>query len=252
MNAGPSGTYTVTVTFTDNCGATTTRTFTLQVNSPPTVAVVPGGSCDNGGTNGTVNLLVGDDSTPPGSLTISVSSSNTAIVPNSNIVLGGSGANRTLKVTPVPVNQSTENSVLTITVNDGQGGITTTTVTAVVGGNGTQTITGTSGDDIVFGFNGGDTLNGGAGNDLLCGGSGNDTLIGGEGNDTLDGDNGNDILQGEGGDDTLSGGAGADFFSGGSGTDTATDFNPGEGDTTDGTLGFLKEFAELVERWAEE
>ncbi|MBA2735371.1 MAG: carboxypeptidase regulatory-like domain-containing protein, partial [Pyrinomonadaceae bacterium] len=37
-NANPPGTYTVTVTFTDNCGATTSPTFTLTVASPPTIA----------------------------------------------------------------------------------------------------------------------------------------------------------------------------------------------------------------------
>ncbi len=70
--------------------------------------------------------------------------------------------------------------------------------------------------------------------------------------DTLSGENGNDILQSENGNDTLTGSASGDFFSGGPGTDTATDFNPGKGDTTDGTLGSLREFAEVVEKWAEE
>src|SRR5262249_21884924 len=35
--AGPSGTFTVTVTATDNCGLTATKTFTLIVNTPPTI-----------------------------------------------------------------------------------------------------------------------------------------------------------------------------------------------------------------------
>jgi hypothetical protein len=36
-SATPSGVYTVTVTATDNCGATTTATFQLTVNAPPTI-----------------------------------------------------------------------------------------------------------------------------------------------------------------------------------------------------------------------
>ncbi|MDX2034706.1 MAG: LamG-like jellyroll fold domain-containing protein [Blastocatellia bacterium] len=42
-NAGPAGSVTVTVTATDNCGATTTRSFPLTVNPvlPPTCATLP-------------------------------------------------------------------------------------------------------------------------------------------------------------------------------------------------------------------
>lgn len=36
-NAGPAGVHTVTVTATDNCGATATQTFNLTVNGPPTI-----------------------------------------------------------------------------------------------------------------------------------------------------------------------------------------------------------------------
>src|SRR5439155_1649355 len=36
-NAGPAGVYMVTVTATDNCGAITTRIFTLNVNTPPAI-----------------------------------------------------------------------------------------------------------------------------------------------------------------------------------------------------------------------
>jgi hypothetical protein len=41
-NAGPSGAYTITVTVTDNCGATVQQTFTLTVNTPPTINAVAG------------------------------------------------------------------------------------------------------------------------------------------------------------------------------------------------------------------
>jgi predicted extracellular nuclease len=130
------------------------------------------------------------------------------------------------------------------------------------GGNGNDTLLGSFGDDILDGGNGNDTLSGGDGvdqllgqngNDTLSGGNGNDTLTGHNGNDTLDGDAGNDTLTGHNGDDildggadddtlvgnngsdTLTGGSGADSFSGGNGSDTNTDFNAGEGDTSDGT-----------------
>jgi hypothetical protein len=51
-----------------------------------------------------------------GSLTVSGSSNNTTLVPNANIVFGGSRANRTVTVTPA-ANQT--GSATTVTVSDG-------------------------------------------------------------------------------------------------------------------------------------
>ena len=50
-----------------------------------------------------------------------------------------------------------------------------------------------------------DTLLGGEGSDLLSGGSGNDVVIGGKGADTLGGDDHDDLLVGGDGNDVLSG-----------------------------------------------
>lgn len=126
-------------------------------------------------------------------------------------------------------------------------------IATIVGTTGNDVINGTNGNDVIVGLGGNDTINGGNGNDIICGDGGNDilnggngmdTLFGGFGNDTLNGNNGNDSLDGGGnndtlagnnGDDTLTGGTGADSFSGGHGTDTNTDFNAGDGDTSDGT-----------------
>lgn len=114
----------------------------------------------------------------------------------------------------------------------------------IYGGNGNDVICGDGGDDTLNGGNGEDTLLGSFGNDTLNGGNGDDALsggydvdelYGGNGNDVLHGGPNNDLLAGEKGDDTLTGGTGADLFSGGSGIDTNTDFNAGEGDTSDGT-----------------
>ncbi len=112
------------------------------------------------------------------------------------------------------------------------------------GANGNDVLTGEAGNDILIGGNGDDTLTGGSGNDTLTGDNGNDILFGNDGNDSLTGGNGNDLLNGgagndtligNNGNDTLTGGAGADSFSGGLGNDVNTDFNSGEGDTSDGT-----------------
>ncbi|MCA1627369.1 MAG: hypothetical protein LC742_05345 [Acidobacteria bacterium] len=246
-----------------------TGTILNDDNSQPTV-VVGYGQC-GGGSTGTFNLTVGDAETPAGSLTLTATSSNTAVVPLGNISFGGSGANRTVTVTPVMKN-SVQFSDLTITVSDGQGGTSSINIRVIVGTNKTETITiGTTtvGSDMIFGGNGDDTINAGGGNDLVCGGNGggivnggvgddtldggngNDTLRGGDGNDlifggggndileggnnddTIDGGTGTDTLRGESGNDTLTGGSGSDSFNGGPGNDTATDFNAGTGDTKD-------------------
>ena len=265
---------TVILTVTAGAGYTVgspnsaTGTILNDDNSPPTV-VVGYGQC-GGASTGTLNLLVGDVETPAGSLILTATSSNTAVVPLANISFGGSGANRT-----VTINAITKSTVMfsdvTITVFDGTFtssinirvivgtnktetiniGTTTVGTDMIFGGNGDDTINSGAGNDLICGGNGGgavnaglgddtidggngnDTLRGGDGNDLIFGGGGNDTLEGGNDNDTLDGGAGTDILRGESGDDTLTGGSGPDSFNGGPGNDTATDFNAGMGDTKD-------------------
>jgi Ca2+-binding RTX toxin-like protein len=239
---------TVILTVTAGAGYTVgtpnsaTGTILNDDNSPPTIQVGYG-QC-NAETTGTVNLLVGDVETPAGSLTLSATSSNTAVVPLSGITFGGSGANRTLRV-KANMQSGVAFSDLTITVSDGTF-TSSINVRVIVGTNKTEVInigTTTVGTDIIFGGNGDDTINAGAGNDLICGGNGGGTINAGLGDDTVDGGNGNDILiGGDGndhliggnGNDTMTGGSGADSFDGGGGTDTVTDFNPGQGDTKTG------------------
>ena len=65
-----------------------------------------------------IAFTVGDAETAAGSLTVSGSSSNPTLVPNANIVFGGSGANRTVTVTPAANQNGT--ATITVTVSDGQ------------------------------------------------------------------------------------------------------------------------------------
>ncbi|MBI1197191.1 MAG: hypothetical protein GC203_04945, partial [Phenylobacterium sp.] len=74
------------------------------------------------------------------------------------------------------------------------------------GGNGVDTLTGTSADEKLDGGNGNDSLFGGAGADTLVGGNGDDALSGGDGIDSLTGGNGADTLEGGAGHDILAGG----------------------------------------------
>ena len=97
------------------------------------------------------------------------------------------------------------------------------------GGNGNDTLIGTTLNDVLYGWIGNDSINGGAGNDSIRGGldndtinasDGNDTVNGGEGNDVIDGGNGNDQLSGFKGNDSITGGAGNDMLVGGDADDT--------------------------------
>jgi VCBS repeat-containing protein len=256
LNANGAFTYTPdanyngpdTFTYRASDGALTSNPATVTitvsaVNDAPTVAVAAGGSCGGNDRSGTINLTVGD--VDGGTLTLSVASnSNPALVPNNNVVFGGSGANRTLTATAVAGRTGT--AILTVTVSDGALTSSPVTVTVRAGGNGIETFTGGTGTDLIFGQGGNDTLNGQGGNDLLCGGAGNDihsggdgddTLAGGDGNDVLSGGAGNDIMSGDAGNDLLTGGPGADRFSGGAGrNDVAIDFTAAQGDTSDGTI----------------
>jgi uncharacterized protein len=201
----------------------TPASFTWTIDTvAPTISVAAGGMCAASG--GTMNLTVADSSGNP--VTLSGSSSNTTAVPNANITFGGSGSNRTVTVTAVS-GATVRTATLTITVSDSAQNTASTTITVIVGTSGNNTaLNGTTSADLILGLDGNDTLNGLGGNDVLCGGAKNDTLNGGDNDDTLFGEAGNDVL---------TGGANADFFSGGPGNDTNTDFNAGQGDTSNGT-----------------
>jgi hypothetical protein len=191
----------------------------------PTVSVPAGGSCAPSGRAGTIALALGEGGQPSGEVSLSLTSSNQALVPTSNIGFAGSGDTRSLTVRPVA--GRTRTAVITVNrLSDGQltGSIP---VTVRVAANGANSVVGDAAADILFGQNGAVTLAGLGGNDLLCGGNGADQLSGGEGDDTLDGGRG---------PDRLGGGPGADRFFGGPGKDRASDFSPAGGDSQDGTV----------------
>lgn len=62
-----------------------------------------------------IDFIISDDATAVNNLTVTVSSSNTTVVPLANLNLTGNGASRNLKITPAAVGYSN----ITITVNDG-------------------------------------------------------------------------------------------------------------------------------------
>ncbi len=245
--------------------------YVRELEVPPSVRVVPGGSC--GAESGSMNLRVNDENTGAPSVTLTGTSSDQGVVPDANIVFSGSGLNRTVTITPTSTAGtavveitgsdpgSNSGNALVLVANgsesadDIEGSVIMVQAPYMViarGGGDTVEIYGDSddlicagsgndlniesgsGDDTIDGGSDTDLMDGGDGKDLIRGGDGNDTLIGNAQDDTLLGGNGHDTMFGAQHDDTMTGGLGADRFSGGTGTDVATDFNSAQGDTKDG------------------
>ena len=129
---GLSGTSYITVVLTDGDAQTASTSFYLTVlpqNNAPTISTIPNqaGSLDTPTT--AIPFTVGDWETPAGSLTVSGSSSNQTLVPDANIVFGGSGSNRTVTLTPAP--SQTGSATISVRVSDGTN-TTSTTFTLTV------------------------------------------------------------------------------------------------------------------------
>jgi hypothetical protein len=123
------GTAIVTVTVRDSGTSNNlvTRTFNVTVNAvnnPPVVSAITNRVIAVSTSTAAIPFTVSDVETPAGSLTVSASSDNTAVVPLSGIVFGGSGGNRTVTVTPAAGQTGIAN--ITVTVSDGTDSSSTT------------------------------------------------------------------------------------------------------------------------------
>ena len=119
VNFPAAGTYMLRLSATDG-SATVFQDLAVTVTSSNTAPTISGLSAQTIAANaatGALAVTIGDTETAASALTLSATSSNTDLVPNANIVFGGSGANRTLTVTPA-ANQ-TGSSTITVTVSDG-------------------------------------------------------------------------------------------------------------------------------------
>jgi len=87
--------------------------------SPPAISHTTNRTVAVNGSTGPVPFSVSDAETAAGSLILSAGSSDTNLVPVTNIVFGGSGSNRTVTVTPA-ANQGGV-AVITLTVADAAG-----------------------------------------------------------------------------------------------------------------------------------
>ncbi len=120
---------------TDVDGDTSTAEIAVTVtpvNDPPTIGnVADSATPEDTTTTPAIDVTIGDVETPAAALTLSATSSNTTLVANSALVVGGSGANRTLTATPA-ANQ-TGATTITLTVTDANGATATDTFVLTVG-----------------------------------------------------------------------------------------------------------------------
>jgi hypothetical protein len=129
--AGKTGTATVTLVVSDGALSSSTN-FTVTVsprNTPPTITGIGSRSVTMGTTTAAIEFFLDDALTPVDDLVVTVASSNTSLVPNSGLSLGGSGAGRWLKATPVAGQTGT--STITVSVSDGELSSSTSFVLAV-------------------------------------------------------------------------------------------------------------------------
>jgi hypothetical protein len=112
------GTNSVDYASRENASVTSRPQLVLsRLGSPPTISDITDRTIAPNTTTGPISFMVGG--TLVSNLTVSGDSSNPNLVPGSNLVVGGSGANRTVTVTPL-ANQSGI-AVITVTVTDSSG-----------------------------------------------------------------------------------------------------------------------------------
>jgi hypothetical protein len=128
--ANKSGVVTITLTVSDGSD-TGTSSFDLTVNpinDPPTISDITDQSIIGNHALSDFGFTVTD---PDGdTVTVTGASSNDSLVPDASVVVGGSGQNRTVTVTPV-LNES-GTTTITLSADDGNGGTDTETFVLTV------------------------------------------------------------------------------------------------------------------------
>ncbi len=96
-------------------------------NAAPTVSAIGSQTVDEDATLGPLAFTIGDAETAASALTVTATSLNTTLLPNAGIVLGGSGANLTITLTPAPnANSALDGGPVTVRISVSDGVNTTT------------------------------------------------------------------------------------------------------------------------------
>ncbi len=114
-----TGTWAVKCLVSDKHGGTVqlSRSFSVITNQPPVISAISDRTTNEDTALSGIPFTVSDPTTPAGSLSVTASSDNTSLFPAGNIVLGGSGGNRTISLTPAINRHGT--AKITLQVSDG-------------------------------------------------------------------------------------------------------------------------------------
>ena len=99
------------------CAFQVAQTPVINTNLAPTISSFADQTIAYNTATAALPFTVGDAQTAAGSLAVAGTSSNTNLVPNANIVFGGSGSNRT--VTVKPATNTVGVAIIMVTVSDG-------------------------------------------------------------------------------------------------------------------------------------
>ncbi|MEO8615488.1 MAG: autotransporter-associated beta strand repeat-containing protein [Luteolibacter sp.] len=127
----PSGNYTILARATDNSGNTTdaSRIIAQDGNIPPIISNIGDQTISQNTSTAALAFSIGDDTTPAADLVVSVSSSNTTLLPVTGILIGGSGAFRSVTLTPTSGQTGVSTVTLSVTDAGGKSGSVTLTLT---------------------------------------------------------------------------------------------------------------------------
>jgi hypothetical protein len=115
-----AGASSITVRVENEAGLSAQQTFVVTVrpvNDVPTITAIPNQAMAEDGPPLVLPFAVSDVESSAGALTVSSSSTNATLVPPGGVTFGGSGAARTVTITPAAVQSGT--ATVTITVSDG-------------------------------------------------------------------------------------------------------------------------------------
>src|SRR5438552_2209626 len=136
--AGPNGSWALyVVDDAPNDQGTIAGGWSLSIrtsapNTPPSISAVADQTTPANTSTPPIAFTVGDAETPAASLVVSGRSSNPALVPNANIVFVGSGADRSLTISPAAAQSGS--ATITLTVTDAGGATASTNFALAVTG----------------------------------------------------------------------------------------------------------------------